>query len=151
MTTRRWRHFYEQVAPVLVLFCLIASLFASVGTFLLGAANDKQDAERAAENRALLTCVSDWADAFTGTLPPIRAATIDRDEALRHALGSFREALVNAGRGVQLSESQRRATLERIIGAFAVYEQSAEDLAQARKAHPYPPSPQFACAKFLDQ
>lgn len=149
-TARRWRQVYEHIAPVLVIFCLIASLFASAGTYLLNVANGKQDAVRVTENRALLTCVSDWADAFTGTLPPIREATIAKDEALREAMGTFRSALVNAKKNATASDKKRQAILDGIVDAFSDYEDAADALAQARKDNPYPPAPKFACKSFLD-
>lgn len=150
MTPPRWRTLYEHAAPFLVVFCLLVSMLASVGVYVTNNANRRQDreaetarAEAVATNRAFLRCLDDFASTLGAGLPPVRAATTDRDDALGRALvsaGGLRGLVRKINAGDLAPRDLRR--LERRLDA---YDQADRALDRAREANPYPPPPSKAC------
>lgn len=140
MSQSRWRPIYERVAPILVVMCLLASLFASVGTYWGSRVNSAQDRARTADNTRLLACFDDFASALAGGLPPVRKATAATNTALAAAMAELRAGLVKVGAGTFTG-----ADLNRLIDAFAAYQEANDHLEQVRAANPYPPAPSTFC------
>lgn len=147
MSTRA-RQFYERFAPWLVLAIgVVAAIGIMVGA-LATIVNVQQNAEakaeseqRDAQQKALLDCFDAFASQLADGLPPVRAASADRDDALALALDSLREGLVKAQQG-----GVGPADLDSIIESFATYQRAAAELTQVRGDNPYPPPPSAFCS-----
>lgn len=139
-TPRQWRSFYDRAAPALVIFCLLASLFSSVGVWYNDRVNGAQDRQRTEDNTALLACFDDFASDLAGGLPPVREATAAANQALSEALRALQVGLVKVGTGA-FEESDLRA----IIAEFEEYQTANDELAEVRKEHPYPDAPSTFC------
>lgn len=155
-TPRQWRQIYDRVAPVLVVICLLASLFASVGTFVLARVNDAQDRRNEADRTELLKCFDRYAELQSASSVAVREASVvkdartaERDDAL-NAEGRAFKALVEAA----LTEDDIPAELvqrlsetlhDRAVAARKL-DRAQAALDAARAEHPVPPPPSAFCS-----
>lgn len=140
MTPTKWRQLYDRTAPALAIICLAASLFASVGVFWNDRVNGQQDRARLADQTALLGCFDTFATDLSGGLPPVREASVQRDDALAAALLALQDGLVKVG-----TETFTAADLATVIRLFDTYRRESENLTRVRAANPYPPPPSKFC------
>lgn len=148
-TAAKWRAFYDRFAPALVLFILFVSM---VGIWIGVASiqNDaRQDAAAAAENKArdhqnssLLACFDEFADNLAGGLPPVRAASADRDSALAAAIGQLHRLIVKAVGGDEATD----ADIDDLLNAFEAYKKASDKLDDVRANNPYPEPPSEFCS-----
>lgn len=149
---------YGVVAPVLLVLCLLASLFASTGVFWLTVKRGEDQRVRTASNTALLKCFDKFATDLSGSLPPVRKATQARDQATEardkkavQALtgdDGLKGALEKAATG-----SFKPADMTALLRRFGEFQAAADRvtaasrrLEQARKDNPYPPPPSKFCS-----
>lgn len=139
-----WRAAYERVAPALVTFCILCSMFASVGVYLQGRTNRAQDVARTEDNTAFIKCLDDYTTALAGSLPPVRKASAARDAALSDALGrdgGLAGGFIKAARG-----DFEEADLKVLIKLLLAYTKADKALTKARAENPYPAPPSKFCA-----
>lgn len=172
---------YKRWGPWLVSICLVTSAGSLLGVAITTKVNQDQneqrDADRAAQvvqNAVLLDCIGGWADDLAGTLPPVREASVARDEAVttyRAAQNRTRRlddkitqlfivALSRAATGVEPSAQQQTDERTEAVRIFKAKDKAAhverdayrdlkdaeQALAQARAENVYPPSPKFTCS-----
>lgn len=151
----RWSAVYDRLAPFLVVLCLVASTYASISTYHQQGVNDAQQVQRdkdqkarTAANSALIACFDRFATDLSGSLPPVRKATAERDEALLDALiGDAHHLglgflLVRAQDGVK---SDPKKDLADLVKTFNALKAASDRLVTVRKANPYPPPPSKFC------
>lgn len=137
---------YARVAPVLVIVCLLASLFSSTGVFWLNKARGDDQQQRIADNAQLLACVDDFATDLAGSLPKTRAATADRDAALldvligEHGLGGI-VSRAQSGK----PEQDPKKTLAEFAATITALRKANERLIAVRIANPLPEAPKKFC------
>lgn len=143
-----WRVIYDRLAPGLALLCLVIAVVAAAGTYV----NDRNDRERdraiaranaarIAENARLLECFDDFATTLAGGLPPVREATIKRDEALSNALRDLENLLVKA-----LADNADPRDGDKLVKSLQQYREATQELRQVREDNPYPEPPSTFCA-----
>lgn len=146
--TQQWRRLYDRVAPVLVIFCLMASLFASVGIYY-------QDRQRDADRAELLKCFDQYAELQSSGSAAVREASVAKDEAM-----TARDDALNAeGMAFQvvvdeiLAGDLTPAAVKRLADTLAERARAARrlDVAQdaldeARRENPIPEPPSEFCA-----
>lgn len=144
----RAREVYDRIAPWLVLAIGITTAIAMwvgvAGIF----ANNRQDAQAAAEQaardkdtKALLKCFDDFASDLSGGLPPVRTATAASGDANAASWRSLRDGLVDISR-----DQFDGADLEHIITQIDAFLTANDHLGDVRKANPYPLPPSTFCA-----
>lgn len=151
-TRRRWSSAYDRLAPFLVVLCLVASTYASISTYHQQGVNhaqqvqrDKDQAARTADNTGLIACFDKFATDLSGSLPPVRRATMKRDTALLAALigdKGLGGILVRAQQGMK---SDPKQDLEDLVATFDALKAAASHLEKVRAANPYPPPPSKFC------
>lgn len=155
MTQRQWRRLYDRIAPVLVIICLLASLFASVGTFALSRVNDTQDRQREADRAELLKCFDRYAELQSASSVAVREASVAKDEAttLRddalNAEGMAFQAVVEeilAGDLTAGAVKRLADTLEVRAAASRRLDVAQDALDEARRANPVPKPPSEFCS-----
>lgn len=148
MTQRQWRSLYDRVAPVLVIFCLLASLFASVGIYY-------QDRQRDADRAELLKCFDQYAELQSASSVAVREASVEKDEAttLRddalNAEGMAFQAVVEeilAGDLTPAAVRRLAATLEVRARASRRLDVAQDNLDEARRENPVPAPPSEFCS-----
>lgn len=158
-----WEDFDARHGHATMLICVIIAALSASGWLIQqtvnAAAAEQRQADLAAQqhrNTNLLGCVSDWADDFTGTITPIRSATVARDEAqlrrdadLANFSAVFGAVLEKNLRGVTIEpvelETLRSVTSDLRASASTLAVRQAR-LARVRVANPYPRAPRFSCA-----
>lgn len=139
---------YTRVAPILMVVSLLIGIGAAVGTYVNDRANVRQDHQRiideAASSRAqqgLLECFDKFATQLAGGLPPVRAASAARDDALAAAEVELRDALVDIVSGADVKHELRK-----LVRALNAFQTASDHLSAVRAANPYPPAPATFCA-----
>lgn len=158
----RIRAAYITYMPALVLFLFIAS-FAGIVVGVFGIyQNNRQDAEAAVANAArdqaqaeLLDCFDEFASELAGSLPPVRAASSERDDATGardDALQLFVDVLIDAVADPKPTPEAEAAQLERFADAVTALDETGTALDEAqtrlervRAENPYPPPPSTFC------
>lgn len=155
MTQPKWRLVYEKAAPVLVVFCLLASLFASVGTYWGARVNAAQDRARTADNTRLLGCFNEYAKASSTSSTAVRlasvrkdAATTERDNTLNEEGQAFLTVVEHllADSVAPKDVQALRDTLRRRAAAAAKLDLAQVALDKAREDNPVPPPPSTFCS-----
>jgi hypothetical protein len=155
MTLPRWRAIYDRAAPVLVVFCLLASLFASVGTFVLARVNGEQDRRSDADKAALLKCFDHYAELQSSSSIAVREASVAKDEATTLRDDALNVEGLAFQRVVQelLEGNLTPASVKRLAESLAArsvashrLDQAQNDLDEARAAHPVPAPPSQFCS-----
>lgn len=147
-TGRHWRSLYETVAPALVVFCIVCSMFASVGVFFQSRVNAEQDARRTADNTRFIRCFDKFATDLSGSLPAVRAASQVRNEALANVLIGNDEHL---GLGLLIYRAQKgikgdpKKDLAALAKTFAEFQKADDHLLKVQKDNPYPAAPSKFC------
>lgn len=175
----RWTAFSERYDAGIRAFCLAGVLLAMVGVFTLTIVRNHDAGQReadqaatAARNSDLLECIGTWADDFTGTLTPIREASVARDLAVtdyRAAQNVTRRiddritvlfiGALQADPATQPTPAEQEKSRATALEIFAAKDEAAHverdayrtlrlaerALRQARKDNPYPDAPKFAC------
>ena len=154
MTQPKWRQVYEKVAPVLVVFCLLASLFASVGTYWGARVNAAQDRARTADNTRLLGCFNEYAKASSTSSTAVRvasvrkdAATSERDDTLNEEGRAFLTVVDHllTNQVTPADVKNLRDALQHRAAAAAKLDRAQAALDEARKDNPVPPPPSTFC------
>ena len=154
-TERQWRLLYDRTAPALVIFCLLASLFSSVGVWYNDRVNGEQDRARTEDNTKLLACFDKYAELQSASSVAVREASVRKDAAT-----SIRDdALAAEGRAVKVvvqhiiagdltpAQVQRLAeTLEQRAKAARMLDRAQDALDKARREHPPPEPPSTFCS-----
>ena len=151
-TERQWRPLYDRTAPALVIFCLLASLFSSVGVWY----NDRvQDRARTEDDTKLLACFDKYAELQSASSVAVREASVRKDAA-----ASIRDdALAAEGRAFKVvvqhiiagdltpAQVQRLAeTLEQRAKAARMLDRAQDALDKARRENPVPEPPSTFCS-----
>lgn len=154
-TERQWRLLYDRTAPVLVIFCLLASLFSSVGVWYNDRVNGEQDRARAEDNTKLLACFDKYAELQSAWSVAVReasvrkdAATSIRDDALAAEGRAFKVAVQHIIAGdLTPAQVQRLAeTLEQRAKAARMLDRAQDALDKARRENPVPEPPSTFCS-----
>jgi hypothetical protein len=155
-TQRQWRIIYDRVAPVLVVICLLASLFASVGTFFLARVNEAQDRQSDADKALLLKCFDRYAELQSASSVAVREASVvkdrrtaERDDALNAEGEAFKDLVEAAltGEGIPPELVQRLSeTLHDRADAARQLDRAQAALDKAREDNPIPPAPSEFCS-----
>lgn len=149
-----WRRGYARIAPALVVFCLCASIFASLGTFAVSQAQEADRAAREAENRTLLDCFDQYATASSSSSKAVRAASVQVDAArVTHdlALNAEGEAFEVLVRHL-LTQTVTPAHVRRLLTTLEARSRTGAELAatqrnldRVRRANPVPDPPSKFC------
>lgn len=154
-TERQWRLLYDRTAPALVIFCLLASLFSSVGVWYNDRVNGEQDRARTEDNMKLLACFDKYAELQSASSVAVREASVRKDAAT-----SIRDdALAAEGRAFKVvaqhiiagdltpAQVQRLAeTLEQRAKAARMLDRAQDALDKARRENPVPEPPSTFCS-----
>lgn len=156
MTTQpKWRLLYEKIAPVLVVFCLLASLFATVGTYWGARVNAAQDRARTTDNTRLLGCFNQYAKASSESSTAVRvasvrkdAATTERDNTLNEEGRAFLRVVDHllADSVTPQDVQNLRDSLRLRAVAAAKLDRAQAALDTAREDNPVPPPPSTFCS-----
>lgn len=153
-TERQWRLLYDRTAPALVIFCLLASLFSSVGVWY----NDRADVDDHAhteDNTKLLACFDKYAELQSASSVAVReasvrkdAATSIRDDALAAEGRAFKVVVqhIIAGDLTPAQEQRLAETLEQRAKAARMLDRAQDALDKARREHPVPEPPSTFCS-----
>lgn len=142
-----WRRRFDQLQPIIIVFLFVLAISAVAATYV----NDQNDrerdraitranTERLADNARLLGCFDRFATSLAGGLPPVRAATVARDDALQAALSSLRDGLAKA-----IAKTITPKDVRGIVRKFEAYEDAGDNLAGVRADNPYPEAPSEFC------
>ena len=154
-TERQWRLLYDRTAPALVIFCLLASLFSSVGVWYNDRVNGEQDRARTEDNTKLLACFDKYAELQSASSVAVReasvrkdAATSIRDDALAAEGRAFKVVVQHIIAGdLTPAQVQRLAeTLEQRAKAARMLDRAQDALDKARREHPVPEPPSTFCS-----
>ena len=154
-TERQWRLLYDRTAPALVIFCLLASLFSSVGVWYNDRVNGEQDRARTEDNTKLLACFDKYAELQSASSVAVReasvrkdAATSIRDDALAAEGRAFKVVVQHIIAGdLTPAQVQRLAeTLEQRAKAARMLDRAQDALDKARREHPPPEPPSTFCS-----
>ena len=154
-TERQWRLLYDRTAPALVIFCLLASLFSSVGVWYNDRVNGEQDRARTEDNTKLLACFDKYAELQSASSVAVReasvrkdAATSIRDDALAAEGRAFKVVVQHIIAGdLTPAQVQRLAeTLEQRAKAARMLDRAQDALDKARREHPAPEPPSTFCS-----
>ena len=153
-TERQWRLLYDRTAPALVIFCLLATLFSSVGIWY----NDRADVDdhaRTEDNTKLLACFDKYAELQSASSVAVReasvrkdAATSIRDDALAAEGRAFKVVVqhIIAGDLTPAQEQRLAETLEQRAKAARMLDRAQDALDKARREHPVPEPPSTFCS-----
>lgn len=155
-TERQWRLLYDRTAPALVIFCLLASLFSSVGVWYNDRVNGEQDRARTEDNTKLLACFDRYAELQSASSVAVREASVvkdkrtaERDDALNAEGQAFKDLVEDAlaGEGIPPEAVQRLSeTLHDRAVAAERLDRAQAALDEARRENPIPPAPSEFCA-----
>lgn len=154
-TERQWRLLYDRTAPALVIFCLLASLFSSVGVWYNDRVNGEQDRARTEDNTKLLACFDKYAELQSASSVAVReasvrkdAATSIRDDALAAEGRAFKVVVQHIIAGdLTPAQVQRLAeTLEQRAKAARMLDRAQDALDKARRENPVPEPPSTFCS-----
>lgn len=137
---------YARVAPVLVIICLLASLFSSTGVFWLNKVRGDDQEQRIQDNAALLDCFDEFATALAGSLPKTREASASRDKALLDALigqNGLGGIIADAQAGKKTKDPKKR--LAELAATFDALRTADENLKKVREENPFPEAPSEFC------
>lgn len=154
-TERQWRLLYDRTAPALVIFCLLASLFSSVGAWYDDRVNGEQDRARTEDKTKLLACFDKYAELQSASSVAVReasvrkdAATSIRDDALAAEGRAFKVVVQHIIAGdLTPAQVQRLAeTLEQRAKAARMLDRAQDALDKARRENPVPEPPSTLCS-----
>lgn len=154
MSERQWRSLYDRVAPVLVVFCLLSSLFASVGVYMTNRHAARETVARQEYQAKLLNCFDDYAAAASESSVAVREASVRKDEATSvrdDALAVEGEAFqtvvehILAGDLEPAQVKHLADTLEARAHAARLLDQAQTALDKARRENPVPKPPSQFC------
>ena len=150
-TERQWRPLYDRTAPALVVFCLLASLFSSLGVWY----NDRvQDRARTEDNTKLLACFDKYAELQSASSVAVReasvrkdAATSIRDDALAAEGRAFKVVVqhIIAGDLTPAQDALDKA-LEQRAKAARMLDRAQDALDKAWRENPVPLAPSRFCS-----
>lgn len=142
---RGWRRFYARIAPALVIFCLCASLFASVGTFAVQQAQEADRDARVQETRVLLDCFNRYASASASTSKAVRTAVVRVDQARvrrdRALQLLFDQIVTNPPEG----DPTTARIFTRVLETNRALVTSQQQLDRVRRQNPVPDPPSTFC------
>ena len=153
-TERQWRLLYDRTAPALVIFCLLASLFSSVGVWYNHRVNGEQDRARTEDNTKLLACFDKYAELQSASSVAVReasvrkdAATSIRDDALAAEGRAFKVVVqhIIAGDLTPAQDALDKA-LEQRAKAARMLDRAQDALDKAWRENPVPLAPSEFCS-----
>lgn len=142
---RRWYDakflpWYTRWAPLMVMFCLLVTFAAVVGTWSNYRAQEATRLEQQRTTTTLLKCFDRYTTDLSGVQPAIRRFSAYRDDALKASLLELRDGLRELARG-----DFDRADIVALVREFNAYERAQDALERGRAANPYPDPPSEFC------
>lgn len=145
---------YRRAAPLLLVLSFVIAIVAAAGTYANDRAISKANTERIADQAHLLRCFDEFATSLAGGLPPVREATVRRDDArvAWEAANSEVARAIEAALAHVASTGADGSQLAAILSAFhdldaasVRLDRANAHLTQVREDNPYPPPPSEFC------
>lgn len=134
---------YEKWAPAVAGIALLTGIFGSTTSTINQRTTNRETSARIAQANSLLACFDRFAAALAGGLPPVRAASAERDDALESVLGSLNKVVSAAIKGTEIPPDDPIIT--GLVTSLNAYQAASSHLDQVRAENPYPPPPTQFC------